>query len=124
MGRILLETLTVVQVFMEHQGSLPCPQEPATCSVLLLLPYPEPDKSYTHPQKHNSLNIHFNTILLPSTSWYTTFSLLVDCVFRRGGAKAPGRVTLAGQALAEEPDELCHSRRTGSDRGARRRVLP
>jgi hypothetical protein len=121
MGRVLLEMLTVVQVFMEHEGSFPGPQEPATCSVLLLLTYPDPDK-YIHTPKPNFPNIHFNIILLPTTSWCTTFSLWVDCVFRRGEAKAPGRVTLAGQALAEEADELCHPTRTGPGRGGRRIV--
>jgi hypothetical protein len=81
MVRVLLETLTVVQLFMEHECSLPCPQEPATVSVLLLLPYPDPDKSYPHPQTEFP-NIHFNNILFPTTSWDTTISLWVDCVFR------------------------------------------
>jgi hypothetical protein len=30
-----------------------------------------------------------------------------------GQAKAPGRVILAGQALAEEPDEVCPTKTTG-----------
>jgi hypothetical protein len=50
MGRVILEKLIVVQVFVEHEGTFPSPREPATVSVLLILPYPNIDKTYKQPQ--------------------------------------------------------------------------
>jgi len=46
-GRVLLQKFTVIHLnsplFMEHEGSLPCSQKPATD------PHPQPDESRSHP---------------------------------------------------------------------------
>jgi hypothetical protein len=52
---------------METEGSLPCPQEPATC------PYPEPDQSSPRPPPSYFLKIHFN-IILPFTPRFSKWS--------------------------------------------------
>jgi hypothetical protein len=44
---------------MEHEGSLPCSQQPVKC------PYPKPDEFNPHLQPYFR-QIHFN-IILPST---------------------------------------------------------
>jgi len=75
MCSVLLQNLRGFQLvkkflhFMEHQSSLLCSEQRATC------PNPRPDEYSPHPPSHILFKIHFS-IILPSMPRYSKWSLL------------------------------------------------